>query len=474
MRRISLKGAPRLRAGVTLVPRPAEAGGGMIVADREGRRHFRVGDVEGRLLQLLDGTRSLIHVHARLAVAFPEAELSPKTVAGFAGQLEALGLLEGSTLPPRPRLTTSGLMNLQVPLGNPERFFRAVVERCPFLFTRAFWAAASALVVAALWVASRSWSELRQDGFHFHSLPGLLLVWGSLSVITVIHEMGHGLTCTYFGAPATRWGLLLIYLVLPCAYCDVSAAWTLPEKRQRLAVGAAGLAFQWVAGAVALLLWRVVEPGTVVARSLATMAETCGLASLLNLWPFLRLDGYYLLSDLLEVPNLRPRSMARIKARLGECLLGSPERPRGEGLTRNPREERILAYFGAGVLFWSVVMLWIAAHRLAHLLVGWWGALLALSLGVALLVTRSGWLDRWTTGKERAPPEEHGVNETKKRRRGVLPPLAIGIGALLLLGRWELNVSSPCRLEAARRVLVTAGTDGVLGEFRFREGDRVP
>ena len=124
-----LERAPRLRAGVTLVPRPAEAGGGVIVADREGRRHFRVGDVEGRLLQLLDGTRSLARVHARLAVEFPEAELSRETIAGFARQLEELGLLEGSTLPPRRRLTTSGLMNLQVPLGNPERFFRAVVER---------------------------------------------------------------------------------------------------------------------------------------------------------------------------------------------------------------------------------------------------------------------------------------------------------------------------------------------------------
>ena len=75
--------------------------------------------------------------------------------------------------------------------------------------------------------------------------------------------------------------------------------------------------------------------------------------------------------------------------------------------------------------------------------------------------------------KERSPREENRVDETKKRRRGVLPPLAIGAGALLLLGRWELNVSSPCRLEAARRVPVTAGADGVLGEFRYREGDHV-
>src|SRR2546428_1381230 len=105
MRRISLKGAPRLRAGVTLVPRPAEAGGGVIVADREGRRHFRVGDVEGRLLQLLDGTRSLVRVHARLAGEFPETELSPETIPGFARQLDGPGLVERATLPPRLRLS---------------------------------------------------------------------------------------------------------------------------------------------------------------------------------------------------------------------------------------------------------------------------------------------------------------------------------------------------------------------------------
>src|SRR5438874_2534175 len=116
------------------------------------------------------------------------------------------------------------------------------------------------------------------------------------------------------------------------------------------------------------------------------MAETCGLASLLNLWPFLRLDGYYLLSDLLEVPNLRPRAVARIKARLRSVLLGSEEPPHRELLAVRPREERILAIYGAGVFLWGGVMVWIIGHRLAPFLASGWGGLLAVSLGVALLL----------------------------------------------------------------------------------------
>src|SRR5437879_5095802 len=95
----SLESAPRLRDGISLVPRGA-AGSGVIVADREGRRHFLVGIVEGRLLALLDGARSLREVQHRLAAEFPEFDLPLDTVAGFAARLDELGLLEGSSLPP--------------------------------------------------------------------------------------------------------------------------------------------------------------------------------------------------------------------------------------------------------------------------------------------------------------------------------------------------------------------------------------
>src|ERR1051326_8748247 len=95
--------APRLRAGLTLVPRAAAAGGGIIVSDREGRRHFQVEEEEGRLLELLDGTRSLKEIHVLLAAEFPAAEIDPEMVVAFTAQLESLGLLEGARLPPRPR-----------------------------------------------------------------------------------------------------------------------------------------------------------------------------------------------------------------------------------------------------------------------------------------------------------------------------------------------------------------------------------
>jgi putative peptide zinc metalloprotease protein len=461
-----MSAAPRLLAGVTLTPRSD----GVIVAHPDGRRHFRVEPEEGRLLKLLDGSCSLEEVHACLAREFPAAEISPSMVAEFVQRLADLGLLEGIAAPAarEPRLSSTGLLYLQVPLGNPDRFFRAVVTRCPVLFTRAFWSFAAALMLLALWVGADHWDALRQDGFHYQSLPGLLLIWASLSVIGTIHEMGHGLTCTYLGAPSTRWGLLLIYLVVPCAFCDVSGAWRLPEKRHRLAVGAAGLAFQWVAGAIALLFWRVVEPGTLLSRGLATMAGTCGLASLLNLWPFLRLDGYYMLSDLLELPNLRSRATALLRGGLSAFLFGGP----GPEPLSDRREARILALFGLGLALWSGVMLWLVGRTLLELFVGWWGGLGALAAAAALVALRGRSLWRWMPGRGRGDGKVNEMSETV-RRRGALPALVVGVGAVLLLGRWELNVSSPCKLEAVRRAPLRAAADGVLAELRVREGDRV-
>src|SRR5690348_11974743 len=107
--------APRLRPGITLTPRPAAAGG-VIVSDREGRRHFLVATEDGRLVELLDGADTLAEIDARLAIAFPTAEIPPEMVAEFVGTLESLGLLEGALLPPRrrPMLSPSGLLFLQV------------------------------------------------------------------------------------------------------------------------------------------------------------------------------------------------------------------------------------------------------------------------------------------------------------------------------------------------------------------------
>src|ERR1051326_6353818 len=101
--------------------------------------------------------------------------------------------------------------------------------------------------------------------------------------------------------------MLLIYLQ-PAMYCNVSDAWLFPEKKKRLLVTLAGVWFDLLAWALATLLWRVTEPATAIDFLSLVIATTMGIKSLFNLNPLIKLDGYYLLSAWVEIPNLRRRA----------------------------------------------------------------------------------------------------------------------------------------------------------------------
>ena len=155
--------------------------------------------------------------------------------------------------------------------------------------------------------------------------PGMLPVWlGSIVLVKVLHEFGHALACRHFGARPQEMGVLLLAGV-PSLYCDVSDAWKLPSKWKRMGVSAGGMAVELAIAALAALIWRFVEPGAVRAVALSLIV-VCSVGTLLiNANPLLRYDGYYLLSDFLEVPNLAERARGLVGGAWRRWLLGETE-----------------------------------------------------------------------------------------------------------------------------------------------------
>ncbi|MBO0798050.1 MAG: hypothetical protein J2P31_04435, partial [Blastocatellia bacterium] len=154
-------------------------------------------------------------------------------------------------------------------------------------------------------------------------------------------EFAHGLTCKQFGGEVHELGFLLIYFQ-PAFYCNVSDAWLFPEKSKRLWVGFAGPFFELFIWAIATFLWRLTNADTLINFiSLIVMASS-GVKTLLNFNPLIKLDGYYMLSDYLEMPNLRRRAFRyigdRIKKLTGIVVeeIDSP----------TPRERRIYFIYG--------------------------------------------------------------------------------------------------------------------------------
>jgi len=166
------------------------------------------------------------------------------------------------------------------------------------------------------------------------------------------HEFGHGLTCTRFGGEVHEMGCALVFLQ-PAFYCNVSDAWLFPEKSKRLWVGFAGPYFELFLWSLAVLTWRMTEPDTWINFMTLSVMATSGLKTLLNFNPLIKLDGYYLLSDYLEVPNMRRRSFRYVGSVVEKLFGFGPD----EEETLAPRERLIFSLYGTTALAGSFSIL---------------------------------------------------------------------------------------------------------------------
>lgn len=157
--------------------------------------------------------------------------------------------------------------------------------------------------------------------------PRYWLLWiATIAAVKCIHELAHALACKHFGGRCHEIGVMLLAFV-PCLYCDVSDAWRLSSKWQRIAVSSAGMIVELLIAALALLCWWNTEPGLLQLWCLSVVIVCSVGTVLINANPLLRYDGYYILSDLLEVPNLATRSRGLLADRLRNWLLNQPTLP---------------------------------------------------------------------------------------------------------------------------------------------------
>ncbi len=205
-------------------------------------------------------------------------------------------------------------LQLRIPFHDPTRLLDLTLPVGRMLFTRAGFAVIALLVALATGVLSmhggRLW-ELIVGNFDHRWVGGLGSFMIAYLLCSTIHEYGHAMACRAFGGKVTRMGVML-YVFIPMAFCDVSDAHRFAEKWKRLVVSAAGIYFQLLLAALAGLAWAWLSLPASVELVLAQIVAITLVATLANLNPLLKLDGYYILSDWLEIPNLRPRAFATL------------------------------------------------------------------------------------------------------------------------------------------------------------------
>ena len=481
---------PKLRRDIVVVEQRFRGEQSFVVKDPATKKYYRMRPAEARVLRALDGERSAEQVAA--ALGDEGLRVSPAAVESFARTCGRLGLLERtlaerSTLElerlraerrRRRSLFRGELMRMRWSVGDPNRLFDRLMPALRWCFTPGFIAASVVLFVLYGAIVVVAWPEFTRAVASLTALDALtpsrvlLLVAVGLVVIGT-HELGHGFVCKHFGGEVHEMGVMLIYFQ-PAFYCNVNDAWSFPELRARLWVTAAGSWVQVVLASLAAIVWWAARPDTLVAEAALATMLIGGLTTVItNANPLLPLDGYFALSDWLEIPNLRQRALAHAGwwVRRHALRLDVPEPP------ASARERRVFLVYGAlaavyitmvltivGVLAlrWSAAAFGVAGGVATAAAIG---ALLREPMrtwGRALVFAARAWRAR-----RRAP----GRGGRRRLVRGALAALAVL--AVLAVVPWPISVAGSFRATSARGLEVVVPEGGVVTEVLVREGERV-
>ena len=330
-------------------------------------------------------------------------------------------------------------LSLRVPLVRPMRWLQRWSPRVAFAFRPGFWGAIAALAVLGAVLAARRWDEFAHTFVSYANLEGLVAIGLALGAAKVLHELGHAFTATRFGCRVPTMGVAFL-VMWPVLYTDTNEAWKLTSRRQRLAIGAAGMLSELALASVALVAWSVLPdtPGWAPLRSGAFLLATTTwvLTLAINASPFMRFDGYFLLSDALNTPNLHERAFAVARWWLRERLFAWGDPP-PEPMSRT-RRRGFVAFSVATWVYRLVLFLGIALvvyHAFFK------------ALGAVLLCVELGWFIVRPVALETrvwwARRAELRWNRATRRTAALL-----ALGAWVLLWPWAGGVQAPGVLSA--------------------------
>ena len=460
---------PKLRDDLISSRQETPEGVLFVVKDPATRRFFRLREAEHLIARQLDGSTSLEALPPKLERDF-NVTVPPETLQKFVDQLRRLGLLDTGEprmyreSPLRQRVAGNPLY-IRLKAFDPDRLLNRLVGKVAFCFTPWFVALCVAIFLAALTIVVGNWDEIVRDLGRLYRFDALLLAWITVLLVTTGHEFAHGLTCKRFGGEVHEIGFLLLYFQ-PAFYCNISDAWLFPEKSRRLWVTAAGAFFELSVWSLATLTWWVTETDTWVNFLAMVVMATSGIKSFFNLNPLIKLDGYYLLSDYLEIPNLRQRSFRYLKS-----VIARPWKiATSTDVTRRDRA----VYVGYGVLafVYSFWLLGVVALHFGNYLVETYQGPGFLAFTGLLLVAFQHPLR--AAARTLPPALRRDPRQLVPLKRPAVR-LALVAAALVLafLVRLELRVSGEFTALPARNADVRAPVDGIIEHVLVEEGDRV-
>jgi putative peptide zinc metalloprotease protein len=313
---------PRLRSHVKIHRHRYRGETWYVVQDHASGRYHRFSPSAHALAGMMDGNRSVDELWQDLVERLGDDAPSQTSVVNLLSQLHAADLLQTDVaadpvemLQRRRKQARRKLLGragnplaLKIPLWDPDRFLAATLPFVrPFLsrFGLLLWLA---VVGAGAVLAGMHWDELTANmADRVLSADGLLLLALVFPLLKLLHEFGHGYAARAGGAEVHEMGVMFMALA-PVPYVDASGSAAFRSKWRRAGVGAAGVIVETFVAGLAMMAWTMLEPGLARALCFNVMLVAGVSTVIFNLNPLLRLDGYFIACDLLEIPNLGGRA----------------------------------------------------------------------------------------------------------------------------------------------------------------------
>lgn len=466
---------PRPRTGVRISRQQVRGQTWYVLTDPVSGRHHRFNGLAYALIAGCDGTLTIDDIWAqRVDADGDDAPTQAQAIEVFS-QAFAANLLGGDVAPDagavmhaqgkrqaQRRRAALNPLSFKLPLWNPDRFLDAHLHRVRGCFGKtARWTVLALLALGALLFG---WNVADVSGHAATQLGHgrlLILLWIAYPLVKALHELSHAFAVKAYGGEVHEMGVTMLMLT-PVPYVDASASIAFDDERRRAVVAAAGIVAELLLATLALALWLLLEPG--LARDAALAVVFIGGAStlLINGNPLLRFDGYHVLCDLFELPNLAQRSQRHWQALAKRITLG-----RASDAAENVRGgERawLLAYAPASWLYRVLLTLTLA------LAVAGWNAW----LGLALLALSAWWMLagpllaalRWLF----ASAEVHG----RRVRAYALGSTALAALALLVVAvPLPHRTLAPAVVWLPNEALVRPGSDGFVEQLLVHDGQLV-
>ncbi|MGP0172273.1 HlyD family efflux transporter periplasmic adaptor subunit [Pseudomonas sp. NCHU5208] len=464
---------PALRPDLQLSPAAPGLDGApqWTLADPLRGRYFKLGAAAVRLLRhwtLGEPQRVLAAANAEPGLPLGSAEL--EEMLGFLSQHDLIAALDdrqrasyamkaaAQRQSPWKRVLHQYLF-FRIPLWRPDPFLNRawpVLERHgPWLLRRGL----PLVLLLGLFLVIRDWQRFLTTFPHLFSLGGALAFGVALTFAKLCHEFGHAFMAKRAGCRVQSMGLAFMVL-LPMFYTDVSDAWRVRDRRSRLLIGAGGVLAELSLAVLALLAWSLLPDGPARTAAFMLASATWITTLVINLNPFMRFDGYFLISDLWGVDNLQQRAFALCRWRLREALFGYGE-PAPEPWS--PAMRKRLLIWGYGSWIWRAILflgIALAVYHLFFKVLGIFLMLVELLWFIGLPIWRE--LGEWWQRREQANPH-----------KALLTGLGLGAVLLVLVVPWRSSVEIPALLEASRTHALHAPVAARLKAVHVQDGQSV-